>query len=46
MMVTEGPAVAKGVRNPTSPVRVALIGCGAIAESMHLPVLAGHEAVR
>jgi predicted dehydrogenase/nucleoside-diphosphate-sugar epimerase len=25
---------------------VALIGCGAIAESMHLPVLAGHEGLR
>jgi predicted dehydrogenase/nucleoside-diphosphate-sugar epimerase len=25
---------------------VALIGCGAIAESMHLPVLAGHEGIR
>ncbi len=29
-----------------SPVRVALIGCGAIAEQMHLPVLAGHEGLK
>jgi predicted dehydrogenase/nucleoside-diphosphate-sugar epimerase len=26
-------------------LRVALIGCGAIAEQMHLPVLAGHEGI-
>src|SRR5436190_4796968 len=26
-------------------VRVALVGCGAIAKSLHLPVLAGHEGV-
>jgi predicted dehydrogenase/nucleoside-diphosphate-sugar epimerase len=26
-------------------VRLAVIGCGAIAEQMHLPVLAGHEGV-
>ncbi len=29
-------------RLPRLPVRVALIGCGAIARQMHLPVLAGH----
>lgn len=28
------------------PLRVALIGCGAIAEQMHLPVLAGHEQLQ
>jgi predicted dehydrogenase/nucleoside-diphosphate-sugar epimerase len=27
-------------------VRIALIGCGAISQSLHLPVLAGHEGVR
>lgn len=27
------------------PVRVALIGCGAISQQMHLPVLAGHEGI-
>lgn len=26
-------------------VRVAVVGCGAVAESFHLPVLAGHEGV-
>ncbi len=30
----------------TGPVRVALIGCGAISQSLHLPVLAGHEGLR
>src|SRR5690242_15920040 len=30
-------------RRSTAPVRVVLIGCGAISESLHLPVLAGHE---
>lgn len=29
-----------------SPIRVAMVGCGAIARSYHLPVLAGHEGVR
>src|SRR5262245_30370488 len=31
---------------PTRPIRLALIGCGAIAEQMHLPVLAGHEGLK
>lgn len=30
---------------PTVPLRVAVIGCGAIAQQMHLPVLAGHEGI-
>jgi len=30
----------------TVPVRVALVGCGAISQSLHLPVLAGHEGIR
>ncbi|MER3414797.1 MAG: hypothetical protein C4297_01095 [Gemmataceae bacterium] len=29
-----------------APVRVAVIGCGRIAQEMHLPVLAGHEQAR
>ncbi len=29
-----------------SQLRVAIIGCGAVAERYHLPVLAGHEGVR
>lgn len=33
-------------RGAHSPPRIALIGCGAIAEQMHLPVLAGHEGLR
>lgn len=28
-----------------TPVRVAIVGCGAVTESFHLPVLAGHEGV-
>lgn len=28
------------------PLRVAVIGCGAVAEQFHLPVLAGHEHVQ
>ena len=27
------------------PVRVAVVGCGAVTQSFHLPVLAGHERV-
>jgi len=30
----------------SNAVRIALIGCGAISQSLHLPVLAGHEGVR
>src|SRR5436305_10156733 len=29
-----------------TPVSVALIGCGTIAQQTHLPILAGHERVR
>jgi predicted dehydrogenase/nucleoside-diphosphate-sugar epimerase len=29
-----------------APVRVALVGCGAISQSLHLPVLVGHENVQ
>ncbi len=28
------------------PIRVALVGCGAIAEQMHLPVLTGHDTLK
>ncbi|MGE3539935.1 MAG: NAD-dependent epimerase/dehydratase family protein [Candidatus Tectimicrobiota bacterium] len=31
---------------PPETLRLALIGCGAIAEQMHLPVLAGHQQVK
>src|ERR1043166_7433838 len=31
---------------PAGRLRVALIGCGAISQSLHLPVLAGHESIR
>jgi predicted dehydrogenase/nucleoside-diphosphate-sugar epimerase len=30
----------------SGPLRVALVGCGAIAGELHLPVLAGHEDVQ
>lgn len=31
---------------PVSPVRIAVVGCGAVARQFHLPVLAGHHCVR
>lgn len=34
------------VTAPTGPVRVAVVGCGAITSRFHLPVLAGHDGVR
>ena len=37
--VQRGPA-------PAGPIRVALVGCGAIAEQMHLPVLTGHDTLK
>jgi predicted dehydrogenase/nucleoside-diphosphate-sugar epimerase len=33
-------------RTAAAPLRLALIGCGAISEQMHLPVLAGHEGIK
>jgi predicted dehydrogenase/nucleoside-diphosphate-sugar epimerase len=30
----------------TGPLRVALIGCGAISQQLHLPILAGHEEIK
>lgn len=32
--------------NPRSPVKVVVVGCGAVTESFHLPVLAGHDGVK
>src|SRR5690349_16717003 len=32
--------------SPHSPVRVALVGCGAVARESLLPVLSGHEGIR
>jgi len=29
-----------------NPVRVAIVGCGAVTQSFHLPVLAGHDGVK
>ena len=32
--------------NDTSPrLRIAVVGCGAVTENFHLPVLAGHDGV-
>ena len=28
-----------------APLRIAIVGCGAVTESFHLPVLAGHDGV-
>src|SRR5262249_40563923 len=33
-------------RDPAAPVRVAVVGCGAITRGFHLPVLAGHDGVK
>jgi predicted dehydrogenase/nucleoside-diphosphate-sugar epimerase len=30
----------------TVPLRVALIGCGAISQQLHLPILGGHEGIK
>lgn len=38
---SETPSSANGQRL----IRLALIGCGAISQQMHLPVLAGHEGI-
>src|SRR5262249_54187194 len=38
-----GPRPA--ARQHNGVLRVALVGCGAIAKSLHLPVLAGHERI-
>src|SRR5262249_51451406 len=32
-------------RDKPGALRIALVGCGAIAKSLHLPVLAGHEGI-
>src|SRR5262245_28021168 len=42
---SEGPTVAHCPRFIREQVRVALIGCGAAARELHLPVLAGHAGV-
>jgi predicted dehydrogenase/nucleoside-diphosphate-sugar epimerase len=33
------------VRNGDTPVRIAIVGCGAVTEGFHLPVMAGHPRV-
>jgi predicted dehydrogenase/nucleoside-diphosphate-sugar epimerase len=37
---------ASSSRNAPVGLRVALIGCGAISQQMHLPVLAGHDRLK
>jgi predicted dehydrogenase/nucleoside-diphosphate-sugar epimerase len=37
---------ATSIRQPVLPLRFAIVGCGAVAEQLHLPILAGHEQVR
>lgn len=45
--VLERPVEGKKRRAVGSgPIRVAVVGCGAISQSYHLPILAGHEGVR
>jgi predicted dehydrogenase/nucleoside-diphosphate-sugar epimerase len=37
---------ASGMMMNKTPVKIAIVGCGAVTQSFHLPVLAGHEGVR
>jgi predicted dehydrogenase/nucleoside-diphosphate-sugar epimerase len=39
------PQTTSARRRSDGPLRLALIGCGAISQQMHLPVLAGHEGI-
>src|SRR5258708_19063969 len=41
--VVPAPAASRLVNKRTGPLRVALIGCGAVARTNLMPVLAGHE---
>src|SRR6187549_1833241 len=41
--VADKPVRPRSVRSQTGPIRVALVGCGAVAKANLLPVLAGHE---
>jgi predicted dehydrogenase/nucleoside-diphosphate-sugar epimerase len=45
-MATAPPAPRGAPAARPGPLRVAVIGCGAVAREFHLPVLAGHEGVR
>ncbi len=46
--MTSAPQIATGSTASAGrrTLRVALVGCGAIAQQMHLPVLAGHERLK
>lgn len=46
MQFANRPTAAPRTRPANGPVRLAVIGCGAIVRQIHLPVLAGHEGVR
>jgi predicted dehydrogenase/nucleoside-diphosphate-sugar epimerase len=37
--------IAVSRNNIAAPVRIAIVGCGAVTEGFHLPVLAGHPGV-
>lgn len=39
-------ADAPSTGTTSRPLNVALIGCGAIAQQLHLPILAGHEGIK
>jgi predicted dehydrogenase/nucleoside-diphosphate-sugar epimerase len=32
--------------SPRTPIKIAIVGCGAVTQSFHLPILAGHERVK
>jgi predicted dehydrogenase/nucleoside-diphosphate-sugar epimerase len=39
------PAIRRPLSDPNRPIRVALVGCGAVSKANLLPVLAGHSRV-
>lgn len=43
--VIESSPCQTTAQRKAGPLRLALVGCGAIAEELHLPVLAGHEGI-
>jgi len=44
-MTSKSLTTSQGCWSKVGQVRVALIGCGAVAQQMHLPVFAGHEGI-
>jgi predicted dehydrogenase/nucleoside-diphosphate-sugar epimerase len=45
-MTTVRQETPPALKRTSAPLRVAVIGCGAMARDFHLPVLAGHDQIR